>query len=444
MIKKRLVSSFFEEEYKQQAANNNYQKIASYVDGLKPTARKVIHTVIKNNLTSWTKVEVLANKTAGETEYLGGSSNISGVITTISKGYVTSNNIPMLDTMGNFGQRLDNKPGEPRYIKVRKGNILEDYFSKVDNNILIVQEFEETIIEPRFFVPNLPFILLNGSMGALGTGHAQEILPRDINDIKLYINNYINDIPNSPLKPYWNNFRGIIKQGETYNKWITEGLYKVNKRQITVYELPVGYSLLSYTKKLDILVDKKVIRSYIDESNTKTDKFMFIIKVDTKFKLEHENILDKLKLTSKFSENYTVMDENNSIKVFDNSSDLLDSYIKIKLKYLGLRKEYIINKIKDDLAIMVSKYTFINLIIDNKLIINKRKKNEIILELEELPDIIKINNSYDYLLNTPIYNLTQEKIDNIYDNIKLKKEELLNVTNQSIEVMWLEDIKKIG
>jgi len=439
---KRTIISFLDEEYRQQAANKNYQSIASYVDGMKPTARKVMHTVIKNNLTSWSKVEVLANKTAGETEYLGGSTNIAGVIVTISKGYTTSNNVPMLDTNGNFGQRLDTKPGEARYIKVRKGAETEKYFNKVDNKILIEQEFEETIVEPKFFVPTLPFLLLNGSEG-MGSGHAQLILPRKLEDVRNYILTSLNGEEKPSLNPYFNGFNGTISQGVDSSKWVSEGIYNVSKRTIIITELPVGFSLLQYTKKLDILIDKKIIKSYIDESDTKTDTYRFKITVDFKFDLSHDNIINKLHLESKMAENYTSMDENNSVKLFKSASEIMDNYIDIKLQYLQKRKDYLTEKTKQDLLILASKYLFVKNITDGIITVNKMPKVKIAAQIKLIDKIIMVDGTYDYLLKMPIYSLTEEKLKELLAQIKIKKAELQAIMNKDIKDTWREEIQEI-
>jgi len=436
------IKQFFETLYSDQAQNNNYQSIASYIDGLKPTARKVIHTVLKNNINQWTKVEGLANRTAGETEYLGGATNISGVIVTIAKDYVTSNNIPMLDTNGNFGERLNNKPGEPRYIKTRMLKDMRKYFNKDDEINLIQQEFEGTIVEPKFFVPSIPFILVNGSEG-IGTGHAQLIIPRDINDITENINLFLDNKPMKEMIPNWNGFKGKVLKGEDNSKWVTEGIYSVEKRKIIITELPVGYTLLAYTKKLDALEDNKIIKSYIDESDTKKDIFRIIINIDFKFDTSHDNIIKTLKLQTKFSENYTCMNEHNTIQVFDSSNELLKEYIKIKMKYNQKRKDYLIKQKKEDLLIMASKYLFIKNIIDNKIIVNKKKKSEIISQLETFEKIIKIDGNYDYLLRMPLHSLTEEKVKDLLETIKNGNNQLKELINMDISDIWKNELGDI-
>lgn len=436
----REIRNFYEEEYKQQAQNKNYQSIASYIDGLKPTARKVIHTVLKNNVNSWTKNEVLANKTAGETEYLGGASNIYGVIVTIAKGYATSNNIPMLDTNGNFGQRLDNKPGEARYIKVRKLAAMESYFSKEDQINLVEQVFEGTVVEPRFFVPSVPFILINGSEG-MGSGHAQKIMPRSEKVVRSYIKSKLTGKGRKPqLVPSWNGFNGKVYQGDADHKWVTEGLYELNRRQIIITELPVGYELAKYLKVLDDLVDAKTIKSYVDQSDTKSDTYRFIVNVDTKFDLDHDNIIKTLKLYTKIAENYTCMDENNKITVFKTPAELMDRYIGIKLEYMQKRKDSIIAKYDKNIDELMWKYKFIDHVTKGNIVINKQTKPKIVKQIESYPEIGKVDDSYDYLLRMPIYSLTQEKMKELSDKIKALKAELAEIKKTTIEDMWLKEI----
>ena len=440
-MSKLRVKDFFNNEFKQYSQNKNYQSIASCVDGLKPTARKAIHTVLKNNINSWTKVEVLANRTAGETEYLGGSSNISGVIVNVARKYTTSNNITYFETNGNFGQRLNNKPGEPRYIKIRKSKEVDKYIKKEDNPILIEQIFEETIIEPRFFLPTLPMILINRNEG-MGSGHAQDILPRNPIEIKEILIKKIKGKHKCELLPYWDGFKGKVQQGEASNKFITEGLYEVNKRVITITELPVGYQLLKYTKILDDLLDKKIIRRYIDESDTKKDIFSFKVTVPMDFDMSHDNIISKLKLSTKFSENYTCIDENNAIKLFDNIDEIMDHYIKVKLEFTQKRKDYILSKFKSDLDTIENKIKFIQCVIDGKIIVNNTKKQDIVKQIAD-NDISKLNGSYDYLLNMAIYTLSKERLEDLLKSANKLKTEYTTTEKKTIQSIWLEEIRQV-
>ena len=160
-------------------------------------------------------------------------------------------------------------------------------------------------------------------------------------------------------------------------------------------------------------------------------------------KMTDEYILQKFKLVKKVSENYTCLDENNRVKVFENAEEILKHYIKIKLEYLQKRKDYQINKLEDDIKLDFSKYTFIKNIVDEKLIINKRKKSDIEKDLEIISNIIKKDNSYDYLLNMNIMSLTEERMEKLLNDIKTKKSDLDKLKETDIKDIWLQEIEVI-
>ena len=90
-----------------------------------------------------------------------------------------------------------------------------------------------------------------------------------------------------------------------------------------------------------------------------------------------------------------------------------------------------------------SKYLFIKGVVDKTIIVSNKKKDDIIKQLEKIEKIQKVDGSYDYLLRIPIYQLTKEKIEELKEEIKNKKAEYDKVKNETIENMWLEDLKEL-
>ena len=447
---KTEIKNFMETELVDYASYSTLRAIASLADGLKNSSRKVIHTVQKRNITSKTKVTNLNSITSLETEYLHGDQVLNGVITGLARNFVGSNNINVLYPSGNFGTRFEPEASAPRYIFTYKAPIFDKIFNPEDNNVLLHQTFEGTDIEPRFFVPSIPMILVNGAEG-IATGFAQKILPRNIDTLKDYIKNYIqkkangsNDLP--ALVPFYKGFKGVIKPGPNNNQWQIEGAFvRKSTTKITITELPIGYSLASYTKVLDDLEDKKIIRNYTDKSDAKTDSFEFDVVMDSKtLKLSDDDIKTKLKLIKTVTENFTVIDENNKIKVYNSPENVLDHYIKLKLHFLQLRKDYLIQKIKDDLLILASKYLFVKNITEGNIQVNKVKKVDIIKQLKAYNNIITIKGSYDYLLQMKIYNLTEEKLTELHNQIKAKKAQLSEIQAKDIKDIWKEELELIN
>ena len=183
-MKIKSVQDFFENEYVNQASYDNLRKIASCIDGLKNSSRKVICTTIDKNISENLKISQFSNKAAEYCEYLHG--DLSPVVTNLAKDFSGTNNLPLLFKKGNFGTRLSNEASASRYIFARKSDNLDTLFVKDDNSILVEQYFEGSKIEPKFYVPSLPILLINGSEG-ISSGFAQKILTRDVKEIKKYL-----------------------------------------------------------------------------------------------------------------------------------------------------------------------------------------------------------------------------------------------------------------
>lgn len=438
------ITNFLNKELVNFASYSTLRAIGSLVDGQKNAQRKVIHTVQSKNIIKDQKVEILSGTVAIETEYLHGPQNLNSVIIGLAQKFVGNNNLPLLMREGNFGNRFEPEASAPRYILTLKEPIFDKIFIKEDNNILLNQNFEGTDIEPRFFVPTIPLILVNGSEG-IATGFAQKILPRRVETIKEYIKEYLlgNKVPELP--PYYNGFKGTIDKTEKPNQWIIGGKFKrISNTKVLITELPIGYNLKSYTKELDYLEDKKIIKNYKDLSESETDTFKFEVQLDSKsLKNDDKYIMKLLKLNKLLTENFTVIDENNRVLSYTSPEEVINHYIKIKSQYLDKRKKYQLDKMNKDILLLASKYLFVKSVTEGEVIVNKKKKNEIISQIDPIERIIKDEGSYDYLLKMPIYSLTSEKLEELKDKIMKLKKELEELSIKETSVTWSEELEAI-
>lgn len=435
------LSNFFNSDFVDYASYDNLRKIGSCIDGLKNASRKVIFTVLEKNIKEPIKVSQLANKVAEYAEYLHGS--LDGVVVNLGQDFAGTNNVPLLQKKGNFGTRFAQEASAPRYIFTYGSKNLFTLFKKEDLKILKEQMFEGERIEPVFYVPTLPLILVNGSEG-VSSGFAQKILPRNPKSIIKYLTNKIQGKRNNKdlLKPFFNDFKGTVEQGETSFQWLIKGkIERTNKNQITISEIPVGYDLKTYIKVLKTLEDNKVILDWDDLSDK---EFKFIVKMNPKDldKLSEDEILDKLKLVKKVTENLTCLNANNQIQEFQSAEEILDYYFKVKMEYLGKRKDYLVQELKTDLDILNAKITFIKAILDKSLVIEKQPKDKIVKNLEKIITV-KVQDSYDYLLNMPLYSLTLEKIKALTETLKNSKLKLRETQEKTLENFWLEDLEEI-
>ncbi len=442
-MRKIKVSDFCNTDLVDYASYSTLRMIASAIDGQKNTARKIVHTILQKNIKEKIKVSQLSSKMAEFTEFLHGDA--AGPIVTLAQNYPGTNNVSLLERKGNFGTRFIPEASASRYIYTYGSKDLFKLFSAQDLNILKEQTFEGTKIEPLFYVPNLPVLLLNGAGPGMASGFKQEILPRNPKEIKEQLELKLNNKPYNinKLVPYFEGFNGTVTQGDESNKWNINGIInRLSSIKVEITELPVGISLKQYISILDKLEENKVIKSYKDKSKKSFHFEVNFAGADLK-KWSDAQLLEKLKLTKKVSELYNVLDADNRVQTFLNVQEIFDYYTQIKMEYLDKRKTYLIETLDDEIRYDFSKYIFIKNIVEDTLLINKRKKEDIVKDIEKINDILLKDNSYDYLLNMSIQSLTEERMNKLLQDIKSKKLVLDKTKKTTLEDMWLEDLKGI-
>lgn len=421
------------------ASYDNLRKIASCVDGLKNAARKVLYTVHDKKIKEKIKVLQLANKCAEYSDYLHG--DLSGVVVTLGQDFSGTNNLPLIEKSGSFGTRSVNESAAPRYIFANGSKDFFKIFKYEDDDILIKQEFEGFPIEPKFYLPVLPMILINGSEG-VSSGFAQKILGRNPENIKKYLKDFLNSKKPKEelLDPFYKGFEGTFeKDTEVKNRWFVKGVIEeLPRNEILIKEIPFQYDLQSYLKVLDDLLESKKIIRYSDESDGE-NKLQFKVTLPRGFTGDKYNLL---KLIKPITENFTCINENNQIVIFDSAKEILEYYVKIKKEFLGKRKDFLKNKYNTELDILKSKLIFITAYIKKKIDLNNKPKDFIISQLENIKGLVKMNN-FDYLLNMPIYSLTAEKIKNLEESIADLTNKIKTLEETTIEQLWLLDLKEI-
>ena len=439
------IVDFFDDEFSAFASYSAFRGIGNYIDGAKPSSRKVINAV--KNLKEKTKVASLAARIVDTLEYLHGQVSLEGVISGMAQNYPGSNNINILEPKGDFGSVCIQKAGASRYIYINKEKIYDTLFRSVDEHILIEQEFEGTKIEPQFYVPIVPMILVNGSEG-IGTGFAQKILPRNIKDIIQYLILCCIKPCGKPYNvlPYFNGFKGEIKKIDGFSYEIYGKFERQNTSTILVTELPIGYDIEKYCAILSKLEDDKIITDFTDKSEPKENKFLFEIKASREFvKKDDDFIINTLKLIKRVTENFTCIGENNEIVEFKSDTEILDAYIKVRLAYYEKRKEYLIRKIKEDLMIAGSKFYFVKLVLEDKIKVYKQTKQFILDQIEKSTvfPFYKVDESFLYLVNMPIHSFSSDTIATLKEDIEKKKLLLKEVSDITIQDMWLRELKEL-
>lgn len=428
------ITDFLEQDFGTAALYLNYRSTPSLIDGLKNSHRKIVYTMRKLNKKDSIKVSQLAPLVSAETDYLHGEVSLMGAVVTLAQDYTGSNNLPILVPDGNFGTRHVNDASAPRYIFTKPQPYFDSLFKKEDDSNLIVQNFEGAEIEPRFYVPTIPMLLVNGSMG-IGMGFTSKILPRSVNNLIKAIELGLDKkkIPDDLFIPSWNGFEGeVIKTGE--NKWEIKGLASLNKNKLTITELPVSYSLTYYRNILKGLKEKGVINSYKDFSEN--DKFNFEVTLsDDEVNKDFDKIFDDLKLSSTYTEYVVCLDENNALCEPKDAREIFDHYFKVKIDYLNKRIKSETNRLTKESNDLLEIHNFIQEVIKGSINLKDKRANvEKVLKSKGYKLI-------DKLLGMPLYSITNEKAEEAKNKYENKLKELEEMKKQTPESLWKEDLK---
>ena len=446
-MNKRDLTDYYEKDVPAYASYDNLRKICG-IDGLKLSQRKLIYAAFKRCYNSWLKTDTMCAQTQIDTNYIHGAANLEIVIDNLAANYVGSNNYALLTgNSGGFGCRISPRASAGRYTRVMLSEISKKLFLDIDNNVLEKQDFEGQYIEPKFLVPVFPVMFLNGSNG-MSTGFSNELQPRNPNEIIEYIKKKISgtEKPRMQLLPWFRGHLGKVEFNKELNRNESFGVItKNNMTSYTITELPIGIEYQKYVEYLDKLCEGGTICDYDDRCDPKTDKILFEIKTTRDFTRKHEGrkLFDVMHLVKSLPETLCCIDENNRVREFTSIQEILDAYIEIRLKYYNLRKDYLLKSLEDSLKKLSSKYLFIKAIVDKTLVVSNKKKDEIIKQLEKMPKICKINDSYDYLLAMPIHSLTKEKLEELKKQIEDAKAEYKQIKETSIQTMWTNDLHEL-
>lgn len=482
---------FINKELKHFSNSDNRRSIPSLVDGLKVSQRKILYCAFKKKLKHEIRVAQFAGYVSENGGYHHGEASLQGAIVNMAQDFVGSNNINLLEPIGQFGSRIMGgaDSAQPRYIHTKIPDIIPHIFIPDDNYVLEYLQDDGLMVEPNFYVPILPMILVNGSEG-IGTGWSTYVPAHNPNDIidnikkllkslkgKEATPTTLSEIELPPLVPWYRGFTGdIVKHKE--QSYLTYGRYEVkNHSQIEVVELPIRCWTDKYKELLETLIiesgkDKKknqCLRNYSSQSTDTQVKFTLSMTGETLENLtssnvknvEGQNKVEKtFKLTSKINtSNMVLYNPQGHLQKYKNANDILKDYFVVRYQVYVKRKQYQIDSFAKQLEVINARVRFILEFIEGKIVIAKKSKLNLITQLVEgkYPNLnhnseelqllklekITSDGGYDYLIKMPIYNLTQERIE----DLQKEKDELTAkynfVSTITVEKMWLNEIKML-
>jgi len=431
------------------------RSIPSVMDGFKPSQRKVLFGCFKRNLRSDAKVAQLVGYIGEHASYHHGETSLAGTIISLAQDFVGSNNINLLVPSGQFGTRISggSDHASARYIYTRLAPVTRLIFSPLDDAILNYLNEDGQRIEPQYYMPIIPMVLVNGANG-IGTGWSTDVPNYDplqiIGNLRLFLRNK----KMKSMKPWYRGFRGSISsQGKGHYQ--TCGKFWENDKGLEITELPIRKWTQDYKEYLQGMLpggegkSKMEIQDFREYHTEKTVHFTVKMAdealANAKSK-EGGGVQSAFKLCSSLSEtNMVLFDSEGKIQKYKNPLQIMEEFARVRLKNYKIRKDYLVQKLTLERDLLSNRARFIKLIIEKKLKINNRKKDDIVKDLtkmrfQKFGDSKAPRSGFEYLLIMQISSLTKERYEELKRMAADKARELEKVKKTSHQQMWTTDL----
>ncbi|PWN50958.1 type II DNA topoisomerase [Violaceomyces palustris] len=454
---------------------DNIRSIPSMVDGLKPGQRKVLFGCFKRNLKGEIKVAQLAGYVSEHSAYHHGEASLTMTIVNLAQDFVGSNNINLLSPNGQFGTRLlgGKDAASARYIFTSVPKITRTIYHSSDDKLLNYLEEEGHSIEPEWYMPTIPQILVNGGEG-IGTGWSTYVPNYNPKDIVENLRRRMAGEEMVPMKPWYRGFTGDIEQVGPDRFKVTGRVTKIDDKTYEVTELPIRMWTSSYKEGLEerTVGSEKVPATIKEYKEYHTDTTVhFVVELNSKGQAEIEaKGVDAFFKTSGqiATSNMVLFDSDGKIKKYNTPEEILDDFYLLRLSFYQKRKDLLVDELKFSYEKLSNQARFIQMVISRQLVISNRKRADIVADLrkhdfkpipkkrkakvagdvdnadatddEDDADEALASNDFDYLLSMSLYNLTKEKVDKLMKEREEKETELQLLIGRTPQNLWDEDL----
>jgi len=479
-----LYSEFINKELIQFSRSDNMRSIPHSMDGFKPSQRKVLFACIRKKLTKDEyKVAQLAGYTAEHSAYHHGENSLAGTIVNMAQLFVGSNNINLLTPSGQFGsRRLGGKDAaSPRYIFTKLEAITRQIFHPDDDKLLTYLEDDGLSIEPEFYAPVIPMILVNGADG-IGTGWSTKIPNFDPREIIENLRRMIAGNEPEEMHPWYKRFIGSITHDHTKcGSYKVQGIIeRTDDTTLVISELPIKVWTQDYKKFLEELMtggDSKklanidLISDFKENHTEHTVHFLVTAPKENidKWEKDKDGLHGKFKLNNvQNTSNMTLFDIDSKIYKFETAKDILKAFFGFRMNMYMKRKALLLKDMGRELSMLSNKARFIKAVCSGELVVNNRKRAAILADLqkdgydtftnktEDTNDeddestqasnesYSSLSKGYEYLLGMKIWSLTYERVEQLLNLVKEKEAQVSKLEATSPAQLWLFDLDSIS
>lgn len=472
------ISDFINKELILFSMADNVRSIPSVVDGFKPGQRKVLFGCFKRKLKNEIKVGQLSGYISEHSAYHHGDVSLQGTIVGLAQNFVGSNNLNVLDPNGQFGTRLQGgkDAASARYIFTNVAQITRTVFHADDDNILQYLNDDGQSIEPNWYIPVLPMVLVNGTDG-IGTGWSSYIPNFNPSDIVANLRRKLAGEEMEPMHPWYRGFRGTIETADKEGYKCSGLIERLDDSTVEITELPIRTWTQNYKEMLESWVagtEKQPawVKDYKEYHTDTTVHFVVTLTTAGKEAIEKDGLEKVFKISSKVNtSNMVCFDPTGKIKKYATPEDIVSDFYDVRLDYYHRRKKHLVSELELVYDRLSNQARFILMIIKKELVLASRKKAEIVAELRKrdfrpFPKVQKAhvvgdvdeadadadeeeedpqataggNSDYDYLLQMALSSLTTERVDKLVAERDARERELEELMGRTAQDLWRADL----
>ena len=436
-IQKLSVTDFVHRDLANFSAEDIKRSIPHVADGLKPSQRKVIYACLKKNLMSDMKVAQLSGYVAEQTAYHHGEASLQGTIVNLAQNFVGANNLNLLEPSGQFGTRLagGKDAASSRYIFTRLAPSTRKIFDPSDDPVLKYNFDDGQKVEPEFYSPVLPMILVNGAEG-IGTGFSCYVPPYNVEVVKHNIRCALDQVAMAAMVPHFKGFRGTTTKTKDHT-WVLSGVAAKEGSQIHVTELPPGKWIQDYKEFLDDLCEKGTIQKYENHSSETAPDFRIWGWTGSEDTMYRDLGLTKTIHTS----NMYLIGPNGAVKKYASPEEILVDYIDIRIGIYKQRKSHLLKELDAQIHWLSEKARFIDAVaVTPRMQVFNIPLEQIHNQLrrEKFAEAI-----WPKLLDIKTYQYTKEEVTKLNTLRQQKVDERAALKATSVVQMWKNNLTNL-
>jgi DNA topoisomerase-2 len=477
---------------------DNERSIPNLMDGLKISLRKILYAAFKKGgLKTEIKVAQFSGYVSEHSAYHHGEASLNAAIVGMAQNFVGSNNINLLEPNGQFGGRLQggNDSASERYIFTQLNKLTRLIYRQEDDAVLTYIDDDGQMVEPVYYAPAIPMILVNGSKG-IGTGFSTDVMPYNPLHIIAYVRAMLagtgsGDRPT--IEPYFKGFKGTIRNigapapatnvasatsgapatNVASAKYLIKGTYEIiADRKVRITELPIGTWTDDYKQFLEKLMEAPVaadkdkgdkgggvpvLKEYNDMStdtvvditvtfhpsypHTPKDLQAAIVDADA-----GTNKLEKLLglFTTQSTTNMNLFDAHEKLRKYATIYDIIEDYYTERLSLYAKRKAAMLAQLTNELRVLTNRARYIQEVLDDKLELRRQTKEAIFAKMTAHGyEHIEGDTEFKYLLKMPMDSVSDENVRHLLSERDTKRTQHKGLTDTSIQALWIKDLDEL-